>query len=78
MQKMEFVFKSPELESIKSMGIPIEEGTFRTPPLEVIYEAPEFFLITPPEGFDTKNVIKAIRIRKESIDSVYYLIHGVK
>jgi hypothetical protein len=72
-QQAEFIIKKDQYESVKNLGISLEDENGRTSPLQIIYEAPDFFIISPPAGFDTRAKVQSIRIRKEAIYAAYYL-----
>lgn len=71
-QKAEFIIKSEEVETIKVIGIPMKPASRNLGPLEVIFEASDFFLVAPPPGFNN-NKVKALRIRKDMIDAAFYI-----
>ena len=67
-QNVIFVIKGDQLDSAKSAGLQLSEDRKTT--VEIIFEAPDFFLITPTIGTGEK--VKAIRIRKDLIDAILY------
>ncbi len=71
-QKAQFLIKTDRMETVKTMGLELQGDTPRVGPLEVVFEASDFFLIIPPQGF-TNDKIKAIRLNKDLIDAAFYL-----
>jgi hypothetical protein len=71
-QKAEFLIKADRIDTVKAIGFQLSEGTPKVGPLEVVFEASDFFLIIPPQGF-TNDKIKAIRLNKDLIDAAFYL-----
>jgi hypothetical protein len=71
-QKAEFIIKPEEVETINIIGIQMEPNSRHLGPLEVIFEASDFFSIAPPLGFNN-NKVKALRIRKDMIDAAFYI-----
>jgi hypothetical protein len=71
-QKVEFVIKYDQMSAISAVGLQVAPESRKLGPLEVIFEASDFFLIAPPQDFNNKSV-KAIRIRKDAIDAALYL-----
>lgn len=70
-QKAEFLIKPDRLDTVKAIGLQLPDNR-KVGPLQVVFEASDFFLIIPPQGFSNDNV-KAIRLNKELIDAAFYL-----
>lgn len=70
-QKAEFLIKADSLGTVKAIGLQLPDSG-KVGPLEVVFEASDFFLIIPPQGFANDNV-KAIRLNKDLIDAAFYL-----
>lgn len=71
-QNVEFLIKTDERETVKAIGFQLAEDSRTIGPLEVVFEAPEFFLISPPAGLNNERV-RAIRLNKDLIDAAFYL-----
>jgi hypothetical protein len=54
-----------------AVGLPLDQATRTSGPLEVILEASDFFLIAPPPGFPDPNM-KSLRLRKDMVDGIRY------
>jgi hypothetical protein len=71
-QKAEFLIKTDRVDTVKAVGLQLLPDSRKIGPLDVVFEASDFFLIIPPQGFGNDNV-KAIRLNKELIDAAFYL-----
>jgi hypothetical protein len=71
-QQANFLIKNDQVETVKAMGLQLPQDNRTVGPLEVVFEASDFFLIIPPQGF-TNAKIKAIRLNKDLIDAAFYL-----
>jgi hypothetical protein len=71
-QKAEFLIKADQINTVKAIGFQPSGDTQKVGPLEVVFEASDFFLIIPPQGFSNEKV-KAIRLNKHLIDATFYL-----
>jgi hypothetical protein len=70
-RRVALVIKADQLEAAEASGLKFSHGR-TTEPVELIFEAPDFFLIRPPDGFaDLK--VKAVRLRKDVMDAAFYL-----
>jgi hypothetical protein len=70
-QRMQFVIKPDAVPTFNVLGIASNPESRTLEVTDVIFEAPDFFVIAPPQGL-AKNV-KAIRVRKDLVDSAIYL-----
>jgi hypothetical protein len=68
--RVSFVVKADQLEAIEPTGLKLSHGRV-TEPVDVIFEAPDFFLIRTPDGFPDPKP-KAVRFRKELVDTVFH------
>jgi len=68
-QKVTFVIKVEQVESAKTAGLQLSED--RRVHVEIIFESPDFFLINSPRGL-AGDKVKAVRIRKDLIDTAFY------
>lgn len=71
-QKVEFIIKADQISTMAALGLQVASDSRSTGTVEVIFEAPDFFAITPPQDFGNKQV-KAIRIKKDIVDAALYL-----
>jgi hypothetical protein len=71
-QRAEFLIKKDRIDTVKSIGLQVPAEGLKVGPLEVVFEASDFFLIKPPQGFANVDV-KAIRLNKDLIDAAFYI-----
>jgi hypothetical protein len=76
-QTADFIVKADQLETVKVLGLNVNENGRMMGPLAVILESPDYFLIKPPEGYADKQV-KAIRLKKDAVDAALYLDERIK
>jgi len=69
-RRVALVIKADQLEAAEASGLKLSHGR-TTEPVEVIFEAPDFFLIRPPVGLANLKV-KAVRLRKDLMDAAFY------
>jgi hypothetical protein len=69
-QRVTLIIRSDQLDAARAAGLELSDRR-TVEPIEVIFEAPEFFLISPPQHLKNTE-IKAIRLRKEIIDVALY------
>lgn len=53
-------------------GLTVATDTDVTDPVEIIYEAPDYFLIVPSASLSEKKV-KAVRLNRDWIDGALYV-----
>jgi len=70
-----FVVKPDQTETIKMIGLQSILQERNVGPVEVIFEASDFFLIIPPQEFANSKV-KAIRVNKDLFQATFYLREG--
>ncbi len=70
-QSVVLVIKPEQVDAAKVGGLVLSDD--RKIALEIIFEGPDFLLITPPTGSANTPNVKAIRVRKDLIDAVLYL-----
>lgn len=70
-----FIVKPEHTETIKAIGLQSLLQERNVGPVEVIFEASDFFLISPPPDFSNSKV-RAIRINKDLFHATYYLKEG--
>lgn len=71
-QKAELVIKAEQKETISAIGLQVASNNRSVGPLEVIFEASDFFLLAPPQQFNNAKV-KAIRLNKDLVDAALYI-----
>jgi hypothetical protein len=71
-QKTEFLIKTNCVDTVSAIGFQVLPDSRKTAPMEVVFEASDFFLIKTPDGF-ADNEVKAIRVNKDLIDATFYL-----
>jgi hypothetical protein len=71
-QKLSLIAKADQIEILNSIGFQLAPDDRKIGPLELIFEASDYYVVAPPEGFTTENKVKAIRIRKDTIDLALY------
>lgn len=69
-RRVALVIKGDQFEAAEASGLKLDHGR-TTQPVDVVFEAPDFFLITPPSGYPDASV-KAVRVSKDLIDGVAY------
>jgi hypothetical protein len=61
------------MDTINLFGLPITPDSRTVGPVEVIFEASDYFLLIPPQEFMKEHKVKSIRIRKTMVDGAFYL-----
>lgn len=67
-----FIIKPDQTETISAIGIQSLLENRKVGPVEVIFEASDFFLVNPPRDFANSKV-RAIRVNKDLIQATLYI-----
>jgi len=67
-----FLIKKDRVDTVKAIGLQVSAEGSKVGPLDVVFEASDFFLIKAPEGFGNADV-KGIRLNKDLIDAAFYI-----
>lgn len=70
-QQASLMIKGERIEVVKSLGLNVEEGKRMVGPVKILLEAPEYFLINPPDGYENKKIV-AVRLDKEMVEAALY------
>jgi hypothetical protein len=66
------VFKAEQVPLMRSLGFTVSQERVTTP-LMLILETPDFLLLAPPTQNDRSFDLKAIKIRRDTVDTILYL-----
>lgn len=67
---MIFHVKSGAMDTIQTLGFSVSSNDRKLGPLENLFEAPDYFVVLPPDGFGKD--VKSIRLNKDLFDAVIY------
>jgi hypothetical protein len=74
LQRVQLLPRTDKANNFQAVGLDIDPQTRRTKPFELIFETPDALVVIPPNDVASQsNNTKAIRMRKDSIDMVFYL-----
>ena len=72
-QKIVLVSKLDQIPTFTLLGFGIGDDGRKVEPVELIFEASDFIIVTLPKSIDPKSGIRSIRIKKDMADAVFYI-----
>jgi hypothetical protein len=72
-QSIMTVIKTEQVDMLNNVGFKVSSGDRKLGPLEVIYEASDYFIICVPESMKGLERIKSIKLKKDMFDLVIYI-----
>jgi hypothetical protein len=72
-QKLILVVKPDQVAQLKSLGINVNSENRQIGPLEVIYEAGDYLILSTPEEIKERKYIQSIRLRKDMFDAILHV-----
>src|SRR5262245_7885796 len=69
-QKLVLVAKPDQVTQLKSLGINISLNSRQIGPLELIYEAADYLILSTPEEIKERDHVQSIRLKKDMLDAI--------